>query len=111
MEYLDRRPSNWVSTVLQSIGGTLIGILLVWIAGNQVTIGKAQAVLQRDFVAQADLMTRYINAAERDTDEVKEWMAQIWPRLRTHGENVELLRNEVEDICKCKIILKRPEDF
>ena len=107
----DRRHKDWFATVLQSIGGTIAAILLVWIASNQVTIITSQAVLQRDFVAQSDALKTFTRNANFTHDEVKEWFTQVWPRLRAHGENVELLRNEVEDVCSCSIDLKTPDDF
>ena len=102
---------SWVGTILQSVGGTLVAILLMWIASNQVTIITSQAVLQRDFVSQAQSITRFIKHQDTTNSEVKDWMSQIWPRLRTHGENIAVLKNELEDICKCPITLKRPEEF
>ena len=36
---------------------------------------------------------------------------QQWPRLRAHGENVQILKREIEKICKCVINLKVPEKF
>lgn len=100
-----------LGVIMQSVAGTLIGVLLMWIAGNQVTLGKGQAVLQRDFVAQADSVSLYMARAEKDNQEMREWMSQVWPRLRTHGENIAILKNEIEDVCACKIELKRPEEF
>lgn len=103
--------STWLSALLQSIAGVLIAVLLSWIASNQVDIITSQAVLQRDFVAQKNEITQFMVRSQGTDSEVKDWMKQIWPRLRTHGENIEVLRNEIEDICNCPIVLKRPEDF
>ena len=103
--------SKWLQTALQSIAGVLVSLLLAWIASNQVEIITSQAVLQRDFEAQSNALNRFVAQTDTTNKEVKEWMAQIWPRLRTHGENIEVLKNEIEDICKCPISLKRPEEF
>jgi len=111
MSETERRTANWVGTILQSVGGTIMAILLVWIASNQVTIITSQAVLQRDFVAQAESLKRFTRSAEVTHAEVKEWLEQIWPRLRAHGENLEVLAREIEDLCQCPVDLKRPEDF
>ena len=102
---------KWLATALQSIAGVLISILLAWIAQNQVEIITSQAVLQRDFSTQSEAINRFVKRTDEQNEEVKKWISQIWPRLRAHGENIEVLRNEIEDICKCPIELKKPEEF
>ena len=111
MSDVERRYSHWVATILQSIGGTLIAILLVWIAGNQVTIITSQAVLQEKFSAQAKAQLSFISGAGYTHEEIKEWFEQIWPRLRAGSENTEILKSEIEDLCNCIITLNEPEPF
>ena len=102
---------QWLGAFLTTIGAMLAGSLLIWIAANQVSIVTSQAVLQRDFQAQAKAILEY-NTIDRAGDlEVKEWFKQIWPRLRVHGENVAILKRYMEDVCACEVELKQPERF
>ena len=103
--------NRWMSQVLATIGATLTGALLLWIAGNQMTISTSQAVLQRDFQAQAQAFEKY-NAEDQANDaELRDWMSQIWPRLRNHGENMEILKRHLEGLCSCEVQLNEPERF
>lgn len=108
---LDRRARHWLITWISSVGGTLVAVLLMWIASNQVTLITSQAVLQRDFVAQADALKTYTTEGKFTDKEIKEWMAQMWPRLRNNTENIEILRAVFESFCDCDVDLNEPEKF
>lgn len=108
---IENSKQDWIFTILQSVGGTLVAILLVWIAGNQVKIITSQAVLQRDFAAQAKALDSFTEGAKGKHTEVDSYLAQIWPRLRVHGENIEALRREIQALCGCIVQLKSPEKF
>ena len=34
-------------------------------------------------------------AMQGEVDEIKVWFRQVWPRLRQHGENAEILRHAI----------------
>ena len=100
---------NWLSTALTTIGSGLIVILLVWIASSQVSIGLAQAV---SATKQDHIITELAENTSRmnsDVERLDKLLARIWPRLRTHGENVTILKRELERVCECKLELKTPE--
>jgi len=102
---------KWFINFLATVGAVLMASLLLWIANTQASIITSQAVLQRDFQAQAEAFRSY-NEIDRAGDlEVKEWFKQIWPRLRVHGENVAILKRYMEDVCACEVELKKPERF
>ena len=102
---------RWVTTFLTTIGAMLVGSLLIWIANNQVNIVTSQAVLQRDFQAQTRAFNEY-NKVDRAGDlEVREFIANIWPRLRNNSQNITILKKHMEDVCVCEVELKRPEKF
>lgn len=102
---------GWLITALATIGATLTGALLLWIAGNQVSIATSQAVLSNEFQAQTKAFEQYSNDNKENDRELREWMEQIWPRLRNHGENIEIVRRHIESICDCDIELNEPEKF
>ena len=96
---------------LSVIGAALVVSLLLWIASSQLSIIKSQAVLQGDFQHQAEVFSNYNLIDKKEDIEVKEWLKQIWPRLRVHGENAIILKRHLEDVCACDIELKKPEKF
>jgi hypothetical protein len=65
------------------------------------------------------------HARSRDTDddiemaEMREWFRQLWPRIRNNTENIEHVKNELEDLCRavnpgsahCTVKLNEPEKF
>jgi len=102
---------KWFVNFLATLGATLTGALLLWIASNQVSIVTSQAVLARDFQAQAEAFNAYNTIDQAGDLEVKEWFKQIWPRLRVHGETVAILQRYLEDLCTCDVELKKPERF
>lgn len=103
--------SNWLSTALTSMGATLAGALLLWIASNQLTIATSQAILSAEFNSQARILQEYTTHTKLQDDELREWFKQVWPRLRTHGENIVTLKSELEDLCDCTIRLEEPDKF
>ena len=102
---------RWINTFLATMGATLTCALLLWIASNQMAISTQQAVLQRDFQAQALAFAEYNVIGRNQNTEVKEWFREIWPRLRVHDENVTILQRHVQELCNCQIPLNKPDKF
>jgi len=105
------QPTKWLVTALASLGVVLSGALLISIASNQKEMSTTMAVMQSEFAAQSRAFNEYNAVNRRDSQEVRDWLAQIWPRLRVHGENAEILKRHLESLCKCKIELNDPERF
>lgn len=102
---------KWMATVLSSIGGVLASGLLLWIASSQLNISTTQAVILRDLAAQEELLKINVREQDKDLKQLNSRMDQIWPRLRAHGENITLIKDKLEVLCKCKIQLRQPEQF
>lgn len=103
--------TRWFTTFLATMGATLTGALLLWIASNQVSIVTSQAVLQEQFEQQTKALIAYNDADRAINFQTNEYFAKIWPRLRVHGENVSTLKRYIETLCNCDIELKTPERF
>ena len=102
---------KWVSTALTTIGAGLTTVLLVWIASSQVELITRQAVILNNQEA-IRMQINETTTAQRDQMARMELnLNRVWPRLRTHGENIAILTREIEVLCKCKIILKLPEEY
>jgi hypothetical protein len=78
---------------LAPIGGTLTAAAIVWVTSSQLSVTTQLALIQQ-------------TQNQQDTR-----LGQVWPRLRTHGENIHILRDQVENICQCDISLSEPERF
>lgn len=102
---------KWVITALTSVGATLAGGLLLWIASSQLTITTNLAVVTRNQEVIVEKLLDTTDSVEARLDSMTALMNQVWPRLRTHGENIEILRREIETLCDCEITLKTPEKF
>lgn len=110
-EQLLKEERTWLVTALATIGATLTGALLLWIAGNQVSITTSQAVLSTQFKAQTRAFEQYSQENKKNDMELRDWLEQIWPRLRVHGENIEVIKRHLELICDCEVELNDPERF
>lgn len=100
-----------IQTSLVTIGSTLAAGLLIWIASSQLDIVKNQIGVQRDVTTATHLMREVAEKTEMEIARVDNHLNQVWPRLRVHGENIAILTRELEDLCECKIDLKKPEKF
>ena len=100
---------TWITTVFTSIGGVLAAALLMWIATSQVEIVTTQAVILNNQEVQAEQLTASVEAQKQAVERLDHNFDQIWPRLRTHGENIAILTREIEELCDCKVDLKQPE--
>ncbi len=109
----DRRTThpNWIMIVLSSLGATLAGGLLLAIAATTFLLAKEVAVLQTTVAAQTLVIRETARDGDADIKEIKEWFAQLWPRTRVLGTNMQILKRQVEALCNCSIKLEQPERF
>jgi hypothetical protein len=108
---VEQTSPKWLTTALTSLGAALTGGLLLWIASSQLSITTEIAVVSRNQEVMVEKLTETTSATEIRLDAIAALVNQIWPRLRAHGENMEILRRELEELCQCKIDLKQPEQF
>jgi hypothetical protein len=76
-----------------AIGGTLSAAFIIWMTSSQLSITTSLARIQDKqlhFTSRLDM---------------------VWPRLRSHGEDIAILQKEIEKLCQCSIQLTRPERF
>ena len=102
---------KWLITMLTSLGGVLMAALLLWIASSQLTLVTTTAVIQRDLQSQSEAIDNIHEQQKSALQRVNLNINQIWPRLRAHGENIEVLRQALESMCECKVKLAEPEKF
>ena len=102
---------GWLTTMLTSVGGVLVAGLLMSIALSQSDIVTHQAVLSEKFDNQAATMDISNNAIQSEQKRLSDLMRKIFPRLRTHGENIVILHRQAEEQCSCKIKMQTPEEF
>ena len=102
---------RWLSTALTTLGAALIASLLVWIATSQLKINTQMAVVLYKLEAQEASLDSVTNDIDGQIQILLDNQNRIWPRLRGHGENIAILRQEIERLCDCKIQLQEPEPF
>lgn len=109
--YTSAETPKWIATILTSLGATLMGALLLWIASSQLSVSKEIAVLAS---AMQHMNTQI--ALERD-DRAKELefitgrFDRIWPRIRSNSANITILERRLEALCKCEVELQTPEEY
>ena len=100
--------SGWMAVNLQTLGNRVASL-----EERIVNQGRIQALEVK--VAQQDLMQQIIVASSQAADneegiaQIREWLKQVWPRLRAHGENVAILKREIERSHAVSIELKEPD--
>ena len=102
---------KWVGTALTTVGAALVTALLVWIATSQLDINTQMAVVLYKLESQEELIEQNIKDVDDELDILLDNQNRIWPRLRAHGENIQVLAQILEKHCDCKIELKDPEPF
>lgn len=102
---------KWLSTMLITIGSALIAALLMWIASSQLDINTKQAVILHKLESQEKLYTVDREDTRSQLALLLDNQNRIWPRLRAHGENIQILKRKFEEVCNCTIELKEPERF
>ena len=108
---VEQAAPKWINTALTSVGATLCGGLLLWIANGQQSMATEQAVIRQEVQQLRAANKTDTEAVKRNLTRIEDLMNQVWPRLRVHGENIAILKAEIERICKCKVELKEPEKF
>jgi len=102
---------KWIVTGLTTIGAALVGGLLLWIAKGQFTT----AVEQGKMAVQMNNLIRIVEDNNHSVNDnlitLRQNQDRIWPRLRSHGENIAILRHELEQLCNCEIVLEEPETY
>ena len=68
-------------------------------------------VLQFQVKALADEMRGNTGFAQREVARLDKLTDQIWPRLRAHGENIEVIHRKIEELCGCEMRLNDPDKF
>ena len=110
MEIVATAPS-WVVTALTTIGAGLVTVLLVWIATSQIEIGKNQAVILNNQEIQGDQLETAVESQRAAIVRLDTSLNTIWPRIRNHGEAIEILKRELELVTGKDIELPDPERF
>jgi hypothetical protein len=97
---------------------SIVVLLLAGVVGFIFQINNSQGdqliemrVLQFQVKALSDEVKGASGSASLNVSRLERSIDTIWPRLRAHGENAELLRREIERLCNCKIKLNEPEKF
>ena len=108
---IERRQRSLWNTLIGGIAGTLCSALLIWVAASQLNITTETALLNQKLEQQETLMTSYLERKEEMISNLLQNQNNIWPRLRTHGENIQVLKREIERMCDCQVELKQPERF
>ena len=106
-----RRTNQFLFNVSTAIAGVLVSSMLVWIASSQLKLTTTTALIQHQLNEQQKTLAAYVRTGEGRLDSIEQRLLQVWPRLRAHGENIEILRRETERLCSCKIEQSEPEDF
>lgn len=102
---------KWVGTILTSMGATLAAGLLLWIANGQFKLALEQAKTRETLTNFAEVVQKSNNDLLIRMNRLQTNQDRIWPRLRAHGENAEILKREIEALCKCDIELNDPEEY
>lgn len=100
-----------IVAALSSIGGVLISGGLIWIGSSQLQITTDMALTQQQVAQLRNTVERFFQEQESQIDRIIDNQNNIWPRLRAHGENIEILRREVEAITGKDIKLVEPDKF
>lgn len=126
---VDQVAPKWLSTALTTMGAALVTGLLIWIASSQLEINTNQAVIlsklefqetilesdrmkvQSDLRSLRELLSVQTESLQDQLDILEHNQNQLWPRIRAHGENITILKNDLEQLCNCKINLSEPEKF
>lgn len=98
-------------TALASIGAILTSGTLMWIGSSQLQLTTDMALTQQQVAQLQDSVERYFNEQETQLNRMIDNQNRIWPRLRAHGENIEILRREMETITGKDIKLVEPDKF
>ena len=83
----------------------------MWIANSQLEISTNQAIIMTKQESQEQKLDELKETQSAQLKGIADSHDTIWPRLRAHGENISMLREKIEDICKCEVRLNQPEKF
>jgi hypothetical protein len=97
---------------------SIVVLLLAGVVGFIFQINNSQSeqliemrVLQFQVEALSQEVKGATGSASQSVSRLERSIDTIWPRLRSHGENVEIVTREVERLCNCKINLNEPDKF
>jgi len=90
----------WYVTLLATLGAGLLMSMLLWVGASLTSLQTTTAVMAKEMHGVTAAMTA-----------VDKRLTRVWPRLRAHGENIEVLKRELETLCDCTIKLNDPEQF
>ena len=97
---------------------SIVVLLLAGVVGFNFQINNSQSeqliemrVLQYQVEALSNEVKGASGSASLSVNRLEKSIDTIWPRLRSHGENVEIVAREVERLCDCKINLNEPDKF
>lgn len=114
---------------VENIITAIVVAILLWVGSEVNTVGKTVIQLetkQDNILAQLEnqrrlgklelqtldaTVTGKVSSIEAEVKQLHQNDTQQWPRLRTHGENIAILRTEIEKLCNCNLHLKEPEKF
>ena len=108
---VEQTAPKWMTTALVTIGSGLVTVLLIWIASSQLELNTNVALMQQQMTNQEDKLDVYIKEQSTQIGVLDRNQQRVWPRLRTHGENIAILKREIEKVCDCDIELEEPEQF
>lgn len=108
---VEQATPRWLSTGLTTVGAALVTALLIWIAASQLEINTQQAVILVKLENQQHLYTKQKESVDSRLSLLLDNQNRIWPRLRAHGENLQIVARELEKYCNCDIKLKDPEPY
>ena len=108
---IEQTSPKWLQTALTTIAATLMSGALIWIVNGQINLGRDNAVILTKLDLQQEVYEETTTALRLEVATLLDNQNRIWPRLRTHGENIAILTREIEKLCNCKVELKEPERF
>jgi hypothetical protein len=104
-------PPRWMTTALTTIGAGLVASLLIWVATNQVFLLKDTAVMSEKLDTLTAPLTLQLSNIDSKLTLLDSDVNRFRARLRADGQNIEVLKRELEDVCVCTINLNKPEVF
>ena len=109
--YQSAEAPKWIATILTSLGATLVGALLLWIASSQLSVSRDIAVLANSMEAMREQQVADGIERAQELDYITGRFDRIWPRIRANNTNITILHRKLEELCDCEVQLSDPEAF